>query len=102
NATTVLLACLVWQLIWGMAGLFLAMPLMAALKAVCMQVEGWQRWGDLMSSGPAKPLQLDAVDQTRLGFADDSLNGEKTLVADDIPDSGKGGRPTGDSKRDRF
>jgi predicted PurR-regulated permease PerM len=60
NATTVLLACLLWNLLWGIPGLFLAMPLMAAVKAVCMQVEGWQGWGDLMSSGPAKPLRLES------------------------------------------
>jgi len=50
NATTVLLACLFWDLVWGTAGLFLAMPLMAAIKAVCMHVEGWSAWGHLMSS----------------------------------------------------
>jgi predicted PurR-regulated permease PerM len=50
NATTVLLACLYWDLVWGTAGLFLAMPLMAAIKSVCMHVEGWSAWGHLMSS----------------------------------------------------
>ena len=30
--------------------LFLAMPLMAAIKSVCMHVEGWSAWGHLMSS----------------------------------------------------
>jgi len=50
NATTVLLACLFWHLVWGTAGLFLAMPLMAAIKSVCMHVEGWSAWGHLMSS----------------------------------------------------
>jgi len=50
NATTVLLACLYWNLVWGTAGLFLAMPLMAAIKSVCMHVEGWSAWGHLMSS----------------------------------------------------
>ncbi|MCX7701075.1 MAG: AI-2E family transporter, partial [Gemmataceae bacterium] len=55
NATTVLLACLFWNLVWGTAGLFLAMPLMAAIRAVCMSVPGWQPWANLMgtSEGPA-------------------------------------------------
>ena len=52
NATTVMLACLFWHLLWGIAGLFLAMPLMAALKAICMHVEEWNAWGQLMSSSP--------------------------------------------------
>ena len=50
NATTVMLACLFWELVWGVPGLFLAMPLMAAFKAVCEQVPGWQPWANLMSS----------------------------------------------------
>jgi AI-2 transport protein TqsA len=37
NATTVLISCLYWDLVWGTAGLFLAMPLMAAIKAVCLR-----------------------------------------------------------------
>jgi predicted PurR-regulated permease PerM len=50
NATTVLLACLFWHLVWGTPGLFLAMPLMAAVKAICDHVPGWEAWGNLMST----------------------------------------------------
>jgi AI-2 transport protein TqsA len=50
NATTVMLSCLYWDLVWGTIGLFLAMPLMAGLRAVCMHVEGWEPWGKLMST----------------------------------------------------
>jgi predicted PurR-regulated permease PerM len=50
NATTVMLSCLYWDLIWGITGLFLAMPVMAGLRAVCMHVEGWEPWGKLMST----------------------------------------------------
>ncbi|MBA4066813.1 MAG: hypothetical protein C0501_24515 [Isosphaera sp.] len=94
NATTVLLACLFWELLWGIPGLFLAMPLMAAVKAVCMQVEGWQGWGDLMGSGPAKPLRLEAdPDPGRV-----SVNG-----APDPGDRLKGGSPAaGDPKSDGY
>ncbi|QEL18122.1 AI-2E family transporter [Limnoglobus roseus] len=53
NATTVMIACLYWNLVWGIAGLFLAMPLMAILKAVLLHVEGWQPYGDLLSSEEA-------------------------------------------------
>src|SRR5262245_17715344 len=57
NATTVLLACLFWELVWGTPGLFLAMPLMAALKAICMRVPGWRPWANLMGTdeGPLPP-----------------------------------------------
>jgi predicted PurR-regulated permease PerM len=50
NATTVMIACLFWDLVWGTPGLFLAMPLMAGVRAVCMHVEGWMPWANLMST----------------------------------------------------
>jgi predicted PurR-regulated permease PerM len=55
NATTVMLACLYWHLVWGIAGLFLAMPIMAAIKAICLHVDVWQPWGNLMSSEDEPP-----------------------------------------------
>jgi AI-2 transport protein TqsA len=50
NATTVMAGCLYWDYVWGTAGLFLAMPLMSALKAICLNVEGWGDFGRLMGS----------------------------------------------------
>jgi predicted PurR-regulated permease PerM len=50
NATTVMLACLFWELVWGPAGLFLAMPLMAAVKSICEHVPDWQPWANLMGN----------------------------------------------------
>lgn len=50
NATTVMLACLFWELVWGATGLFLAMPIMAGVKSVCAHVPGWWQWANLMSS----------------------------------------------------
>jgi predicted PurR-regulated permease PerM len=50
NATTVMLACLFWELVWGTAGLFLAMPLMAAVKTICAHVPDWQPWANLMDT----------------------------------------------------
>ncbi len=114
NATTVLLACLFWELIWGMAGLFLAMPLMAAIRAVCMQVEGWQGWGELMSSGPAKPLTLiegvsasereGMVAEPSEGHVNgDAHNSEAKSAANRERDHLKGGSPAaGDPKSERY
>ncbi|MBA4187360.1 MAG: hypothetical protein C0467_04995 [Planctomycetaceae bacterium] len=104
NATTVLLACLFWEEIWGMSGLFLAMPIMAAIKAICMQVDGWQGWGELMGSGPAKPLVLLETDpeKARLdAIAAAGMNGDATVVMDSGHD--KGGSPNmGDPKSDAY
>ena len=73
NATTVMLACLFWELVWGMTGLFLAMPIMAGVKSVCVHVPGWWQWANLMSAeevaappepgGPvAPPFETSAPD----------------------------------------
>jgi AI-2 transport protein TqsA len=50
NATTVMLACVFWEAVWGLPGLFLAVPLMAALKAICNEVPGWKPWANLMGA----------------------------------------------------
>jgi predicted PurR-regulated permease PerM len=55
NATTVMLACLFWELVWGLTGLFLAMPIMAALKAILQQIPEGQPWADLMSTSDEIP-----------------------------------------------
>jgi AI-2 transport protein TqsA len=50
NATTVMMACLFWELVWGTTGLFLAMPIMAGAKAILYNVPDWRPWANLMSS----------------------------------------------------
>ncbi len=80
NATTVLLSCLFWDLIWGMPGLFLAMPLMAGLRAVCTHVEGWEAWGKLMSTSRwIRETEAAAIAQKLSGKSDDP---DATIVMD--------------------
>jgi len=67
NATTVMLACLFWDLVWGTPGLFLAMPLMAAIKAICWHVPGLRPWANLMGTND-KDLPID-----RSAFSDPNL-----------------------------
>jgi len=84
NATTVLLACLYWSVVWGpAAGFFLAMPLMAAVKAVCLHVDAWKAWGELMSSDeePQEPAHIELVPAVDEGDADD-----RTVVMNALPD----------------
>ncbi len=51
NATTVMLACVFWELVWpGITGLFLAMPIMAGIKAILYHVPEWRVWADLLSA----------------------------------------------------
>jgi predicted PurR-regulated permease PerM len=50
NATTVMIACLVWWLIWGEVGLVLAIPFTAAVKLSLGEVGRLREWSDLMSA----------------------------------------------------
>ncbi|HEY1189993.1 MAG TPA: AI-2E family transporter [Gemmata sp.] len=100
NATTVLLACLYWHQVWGIAGLFLAMPLMAALKAICMQVHGWQGWGHLMGSGPAVELKIDdpATERARLEALEHATGGDPEKTVAESTEGNTGGAPAGETK----
>lgn len=71
NATTVMLACLFWDLVWGTPGLFLAMPLMAAVKAVCYHVPGWRPWANLMSTNETD-LDTETEQAARAGLLEDT------------------------------
>jgi AI-2 transport protein TqsA len=94
NATTVMLSCLYWSLVWGVAGLFLAMPLMAAIKAVMLHVEGWQPWGDLLSSVDTTPAawitsaaeKAEAEQRAAEAAKRAEADGEKTVVMIDLDD----------------
>ena len=51
NALTVTIAMMFWGWLWGAAGLILAVPLTAAFKAVCDNVESLKAWGAWMGEG---------------------------------------------------
>jgi predicted PurR-regulated permease PerM len=78
NATTVMLACIFWDLVWGVPGLFLAMPLMGAIKAVCEHVPGWERVANLMSAREVAPPPASSV----LGTAP-RFDPERTVVMEE-------------------
>jgi hypothetical protein len=46
----VMIACLFWEAVWGPTGLFLAMPIMAGIKAILYHVPEWRPWATLMST----------------------------------------------------
>ena len=48
NALTVTIAMMFWGWLWGAAGLILAVPMTAALKAICDNVEKLKPWGAWM------------------------------------------------------
>jgi predicted PurR-regulated permease PerM len=76
NATTAMLACLFWDLVWGTPGLFLAMPLMAAIKTICYHVPGWRPWANLM--GTTEADEAGPLDANGSLLGDYSLQGPVT------------------------
>ena len=88
NATTVILACLFWELLWGLPGLFLAMPLMAGIKAICENVPDWRPWANLMSTrrAEAEPVKYGSaeLDRTQVMTPEeaDGIAGNRTSVAE--------------------
>jgi len=72
NATTVMVACLFWDAVWGPTGLFLAMPIMAGVKAILNNVPEWRPWANLMSTNeniPAQPAQPDGTPASIVSMA---------------------------------
>ena len=61
NGTTVLIACLFWGYIWGLAGLILAMPITVSIKLVCQTVPDLNRWAELMSVEWRSPPLVDPL-----------------------------------------
>lgn len=84
NATTVMVACLFWDLVWGMPGLFLAMPIMAGIRAVFLHTPGYRPWADLMST---RRSRFDAAEEERIAALSARLaeaDGDATVVMEEI------------------
>jgi predicted PurR-regulated permease PerM len=48
NPPVVAVAMMFWSVLWGAAGLLLAIPLTAGIKAVCDHVKNLERYGRLL------------------------------------------------------
>jgi predicted PurR-regulated permease PerM len=88
NATTVMLACLFWEQVWGMSGLFLALPLMGVIRCVCYHVPGWRPWANLMGTGEEPAHEPD-----RPGSSPDLAFLDETQLIDPRDHDGRAGTP---------
>ena len=48
NQVAVFVSLIVWSWLWGTWGVFLAVPMMMVIKAICDHIEDLKPWGDLM------------------------------------------------------
>jgi predicted PurR-regulated permease PerM len=86
NATTVMLACLFWDLVWGTTGLFLVMPIMAGIKAMLHQIPDGQPWADLMSTSDEVAKPPPAILPPQAGNGDGLLDQPATMPGTpDVP-----------------
>ncbi|WP_372474322.1 AI-2E family transporter [Capnocytophaga sp. ARDL2] len=60
NSFVVLFGILIAEAIWGLAGMFLAIPLMAMFKIICDNVEGMRPYGFLLGEDDEKTPKYDA------------------------------------------
>jgi hypothetical protein len=68
------------------------MPLMAGIKAVCLQVDGWRPWGLLMGSGGEEEDRKSIQDLAKTETSSPSpsapiIDLEKTVVLEELPKS---------------
>jgi AI-2 transport protein TqsA len=91
NATTVMISCLFWDLVWGIPGLFLAMPIMAGIRAVCLYTPGWRPWAHLMST--EKSLRDWEQEERIAALSAKIADVDATVVMDDGAPSKKEPRP---------
>ncbi len=82
NATTVMIACLFWDQVWGIPGLFLAMPIMAGIRAVCLHAPGLRPWGYLMSTERSL-REWEKEDQVAATLASRMADVDGTVLMDD-------------------
>ena len=69
-------ACLFWEAVWGPTGLFMAMPIMAGIKAILYHVPEWRPWANLMSSTEDDSAQPPAEAPTAPPTTSDLANGK--------------------------
>jgi predicted PurR-regulated permease PerM len=50
NAVAIFVSLMFWGWLWGIWGLLLAVPITAAIKAVCERVEGWDAIAELLKA----------------------------------------------------
>jgi AI-2 transport protein TqsA len=84
NATTVMIACLFWDLVWGFPGLFLAMPIMAGIRAVCLHTPGLKPWAYLMST--ERSIREWQKEERAAALAEKQVDGDATVVMDAVKD----------------
>lgn len=63
NSLIVIIGLVVGEMLWGIAGMFLTIPVLAILKIIFDRVEGLQSWGFLMGEDDEVPVFKSTFDK---------------------------------------
>ena len=63
NSLIVIIGLVVGEMLWGLAGMFLTIPVLAILKIIFDRVEGLQSWGFLMGEDDEVPVFKSTFDK---------------------------------------
>lgn len=63
NSLIVIIGLVVGEMLWGIAGMFLTIPVLAILKIIFDRVEGLQSWGFLMGEDDELPVFKSTFDK---------------------------------------
>ena len=63
NSLIVIIGLVIGEMLWGIAGMFLTIPVLAILKIIFDRVEGLQSWGFLMGEDDEVPVFKSTFDK---------------------------------------
>ena len=69
NALITVLGVIIGEMVWGISGMFLSIPVIAVLKIICDRVEDLKSWGIILGDEELKQNRLATKLTTKLKFS---------------------------------
>ena len=65
NTLIALIGLVIGEMVWGITGMFLSIPVIAIVKVIFDRVDGLKSWGMVLGDDDSKPESKPAVDEVR-------------------------------------
>ncbi len=75
NPMAVFLSVMVWGWIWGIAGAFIAVPMLLAIRAACRRVPRWRLLYDYLNDTLTPPASLRSLVQAKIAAPSSTAHG---------------------------
>jgi predicted PurR-regulated permease PerM len=66
NPMAVFMSVMIWAWIWGVAGAFIAVPMLLVIRAACRRVPGWRLMYHYLNDSDTKPASLRSLIASRI------------------------------------